>query len=132
MSSNKKRKINRMTYQTQKNNPRSKTSKEKSGEVVVIEIKQILKAITTLLATCNERGLSDLKIPHHMYWCVDPDEAFKLESPQPELGVGDLFDDAEFVKNIEKLKPGLAGLHLTNIASLLNYIGSRYPSLGPH
>jgi hypothetical protein len=107
-------------------------SKEQREETITITVKQIREALSLLLETCEDRGLTKLTVSHQLYWCVDPTEAFEMKSPYPGLGVGDLFDDAEVLKNIQSLRPGLAGLHFTNIASLLNYIGNSYPSLGPH
>lgn len=107
------------------------TKEKAASESITITLKQILDALSILVETCEIRGLTKLTVPHHLYWCVDRKEAFELKTPAPEQGVGDLYDDAEIVKNMESLRPGLAGLHFTNIASLLNYIGESYPSLGP-
>jgi hypothetical protein len=120
-----------MTNRPKRNKQNIEKISGQAEKKINLEIDQIISAVTLLLETCKDRGLSNLEISHQQYWCILPDEAFALSFPEPDFGVGDLFDDAEVVENIEKLKPGLMGLHLTNIASLLNYLGSRFPSLGP-
>jgi hypothetical protein len=101
-------------------------------ETITISLREILAAIQMIVERAAANGLTEVTLGHDWYWCLDPDEAFDMVQPPPELIVGDLFDDAEIVARIENRKDGLIGLHLSQIASLLDYIGSEYPSLDTH
>ena len=96
---------------------------------ITITLQEILGAIQTIFAQAEANGLRALTLSHDWYWHLDPDKAFELSEPAPEPMVGDLYDDAAVVRDIEKIRDGLIGLHLEHIASLLKYIGSEYPSL---
>lgn len=97
-------------------------------DTITISLDDILHAIRVVFEVAKSRNLSKLTIGHNQFWCLDPDEAFEFREP-PEHLVGDLYDGAEIIRDIEQLRPGLIGLNLTEIASVLNFIGSNYPSL---
>jgi hypothetical protein len=100
-------------------------------DTIELKLEEIAYALEQLLDVCRKRGLSQIEVPHLTYWSVDAEDSFNTLLNQPPLLLGDIFDDAQSVKAISKDKDGLAGLHLSNIAALLNYLGSKYPSLGP-
>jgi hypothetical protein len=107
----------------------TKTNAEKME--ITVTLQQVLEAIQMIFSRAEANGLRAVTVSHDWYWHINPDKAFDLSEPPPELFVGDLYDDAEVVRDIERIKDGLIGLHLTHIASLLDYIGSEYPSLTP-
>jgi hypothetical protein len=96
-----------------------------------IKIGDLAKAISVVLNVCKNRGLNKIEISHLTYRQVMPDGAFNININDPELGLGDVFDDADIVLKIDKISDSLIGLHLSQIASLLNYIGVRHPLLDP-
>ncbi len=105
------------------------TSKD---EKITVSLEQILTAIKLIFARAQVNGLSEVSLGHDWYWHLDPDKAFELSEPPPEMTIGDLYDDAEVVRDIDDIQDGLIGLHLMHIASLLDFIGSEYPSLTPY
>jgi hypothetical protein len=104
----------------------------KKDETITISLQQIMKAVSMLLEQAEANGLREVTVGHDWYWHLDPDEAFDLSEPAPEPMVGDLYDDAEIIRDIVHLKDSWFGLYLNNIASILDYIGSEYPSLDTH
>jgi hypothetical protein len=103
--------------------------RSRDDEKIVISVDDICHALERLFKVCKDRGLHSIEVCHQTYWTVDPDDAFNSKLNNPTLGLGDIYDDAEFIKDFQGSDDGLAGLHFINIASLLNYMGSRYPSL---
>ena len=101
----------------------------KKDEKITISLHQVMEAVKLLLAHAEANGLREVTLGHDWYWRLPSDDAFDMVQPCPDALVGDLYDDAEIVRDITLLKDSWFGLYLSNVAVILDYIGSEYPSL---
>lgn len=96
-----------------------------ASEVDIRALKKVTDAIL-------DRIVNDLKIEKveiedksDYYWNVPSDRLFDIKPPQPELDVGRLADDWEFLQSILSDKDHAVALMLIHVAPLLRRIGEK-------
>jgi hypothetical protein len=95
-----------------------------------VSIEEIEAALHQLFDTLRKNGVTSLTVGHDLYGTISPEDSFDpSKSTVAKIGFGDLFDDAERVKQILSDNTGIAGMDFFNIAGLLNFLGVRFPSM---
>jgi hypothetical protein len=95
---------------------------------VAVDIED-LKKITNIILDRMITKLKLRQIPmeenQDFYWNVPSDVLFKVREAQPELDIGRLSDDWEFLKNILEDPDNGVSLMLIHVAPLLRWIGEK-------
>lgn len=69
-------------------------------------------------------GASEIPIRQSMYWHVLPDEKYDVNNDPKQLGIGNLRDDLEFLKNILNDKEKAVLPNLYHLAAILDYLSN--------
>lgn len=101
----------------------------KKTKTITLTGDQILHALTLLMQKCKSQGLQSFDFPMDLYWSLEPEKSFEMSLGEPELLVGNIYDDAETIPNIDDNFHALIGLDLSRIANILNYIAFKFPAL---
>lgn len=67
-------------------------------------------------------GLSTIEVTKDFYWEALFPEKYDMEKEPTQLGVGQLADDVDFLKNILKNKELAVAPNLTHFSALLEFI----------
>ena len=93
---------------------------------VELDIRQLKMAVDAIL----DHIISDLKIERLLiedgsdyYWEVPWDKLYSVKESSPELDVGRLADDLEFLRSVPGNKDQAVALMLVHVAPLLRHIG---------
>jgi hypothetical protein len=91
-----------------------------------LDIRQLKTAIDAIF----EHIVSDLEIERlpveddaDYYWEVPWDKLYAVKESSPDLDVGRLADDLEFLKSVSRNKDQAVALMLIHVAPLLRHIG---------
>lgn len=88
-----------------------------------VSLRDLEKVIRLILKNSQRELMSDgVKLEHDFYYHVALDEAFKISSKEPEVVVGQLYDDWDFLEKILEDEELGVSLMLDHVAPLLRYI----------
>ena len=94
--------------------------------MVKLDIRELKKAVDAIF----DHILNDVKVEsltikddRDFYWEVPSDKLFAVKETPPELDVGRLVDDWEFLQSVCHDKEQAVALMLTHVAPLLRHIG---------
>jgi arginine repressor len=92
-----------------------------------------LQNIKIIVDTILDRMINELEIrkvcisdDQDFYWDLNKEDVFKVKEKQPDLGVGRLSDDWEFLQSILKDREHAVSLMLIHVAPLLRFIGEKF------
>lgn len=91
-----------------------------------IDIRELKKAIDAIFDhISNDLKVQEVTLRENQdyYWEVPPDDLYAVKKPQPQLDVGRLSDDWEFLEKVSKDKRQALSLMLIHAAPLLRHIG---------
>jgi hypothetical protein len=93
-----------------------------------VDIQKLKKIINTIL----DRMTDELKVNEvlidemqDLYWDVPTDSIFKVKEKQPDLDIGKLSEDWEFLQGILEDRDRAVSLMLIHVAPLLRWIGEK-------
>jgi hypothetical protein len=83
-----------------------------------------LRSITNLIFDhiIEDVKIKQIELRKDYYWDIDTEQLYNMKNDPTELGVGQLYDDWEFLTKIENRDEAVAYM-LTHLAPLLRYIG---------
>jgi hypothetical protein len=83
-----------------------------------------LRSITNLIFDhiIEDVKIKQIELRKDYYWDIDTEQLYNMKNDPIELGVGQLYDDWEFLTKIENRDEAVAYM-LTHLAPLLRYIG---------
>ncbi|MFC5740237.1 hypothetical protein [Dyella tabacisoli] len=87
-----------------------------------IDIRKLKEVINILLDHVIDMGVDSLPLEQSFYWKIHDDEKYAM-SGTPDLVVGDLFDDLDFVEGVLLDKDNVVSYTLTEVAPILTYVG---------
>lgn len=92
-------------------------------EIDLAKLRQITDAFFTHLI--NDLGVEKVTIKEEtdFYWNVPSDRLYKVRDERPELDIGRLSDDWDFLKAILRDEEQAVALMLIHLAPILRYIG---------
>ncbi len=85
-----------------------------------------LRKITNLIFDHMEHDLdiTSIVIEEDYYWDIPSKELYKVEGDHPSPGIGQLYDDWEFLSKIRDREQAVS-LMMIHVAPLLRYIGEK-------
>ncbi len=90
-------------------------------ENLIVKLSELKKLANAIFDELEAVGWREVEIKEDHYWTFLGEERYRFTESMPELGVGQLYDDLEFLRTAcagQYLTPS----HLENLAGLLNYI----------
>jgi hypothetical protein len=92
-------------------------------EIDILSLKQATDAILDHIV--NDLGVKKLAIKKDsdFYWEVPSDHLYAVKEDQPQLDVGRLSDDLEFIAQMLDTKSSTVAFMLIHLAPLLRYVG---------
>jgi hypothetical protein len=92
-------------------------------EIDIRALKSVTNAILDHIV--NDLKIDKLTVPDNkdFYWNVPTDQLYEVKASQPELDVGRLSDDWEFLESILKDKSHAVSLMMMHVAPLLRHVG---------
>ena len=91
-------------------------------------IRELRRAVDAILDhVTDDLGIETFAIDDNadFYWEVPSDELHNVTAPQPQLDIGRLADDWEFIEVMLQSKGGAVALMLIHVAPLLRSLGER-------
>jgi hypothetical protein len=88
-------------------------------------LKKVVDAIFDHIGNDLKIEKLPLREDQDFYWEVPSDSLYAVKGAQPQLDVGRLRDDWEFLESITKDKSQAVALMLTHVAPLLRHIGEK-------
>ena len=93
------------------------------AELDIRELKKVIDAIFDHIVNDVKVEKLTIKDDQDFYWDVPSDKLYAVKDAQPQLDVGKLADDWEFLQAISKDKSQAVALMLIHAAPLLRHIG---------
>jgi hypothetical protein len=93
-----------------------------------VDLQNLKKIIDTILdRMVNKLKVNEVTIEKEqdLYWDVPSKGLFLVREDQPQLDIGSLSDDWEFLQSILKDREHAVSLMLIHVAPLLRYIGEK-------
>jgi hypothetical protein len=96
-----------------------------ASEIDLIALKQAVNQILDHIV--HDLGIKTLPIPAESdyYWEVPSDTLHSVKSSQPQLDIGRLSDDWEFLLKMLETPNGAVALMLIHLAPILRYLGEQ-------
>ncbi|MBX3351276.1 MAG: hypothetical protein KF747_21345 [Nitrospira sp.] len=93
--------------------------------MIEIEIKQLQMIANKLFDhIIHSRGVQKITLDKNFYWDIPLDELYDVEK-RPELVMGSLYDDWEFVSDLLDKNSDPVSVSLTELAPLLRHLGGK-------
>ena len=93
--------------------------------MIEIEVKQLQQITNRLFEhILVNRGISKITLDKNFYWDIPSDQLYAIER-SPELGMGSLEDDWEFVSDLLDSDSEPVSLSLTELAPILRFLGEK-------
>ena len=90
-------------------------------EINLVQLQAAINQILDYLT--KQKGVQAVALEKDMYWNVPTDALYFVDKQPSELDIGSLYDDWEFVQANTIGASEAVPLQLTEIATLLRYIG---------
>lgn len=92
-------------------------------EVDLEELKAVAIALIDSAIRENKGGTVRIRSDADFYWEVPSDALYGVKGKQPQLDVGCLSDDWEFIRSMAQDPSGATPLALIHLAPILRFIG---------
>jgi hypothetical protein len=92
-------------------------------DINLLELRKVTNAILDHIIEDLEINKLPLKDTADFYWEVPSERLYTVHEEQPQLDVGRLSDDLEFLSIITQDKQQAVALMLSHLAPILRYIG---------
>jgi hypothetical protein len=93
------------------------------AELDIGELKKVIDAIFDHISNDLKVEKVSIKGGQDYYWEVPSNKLYAVKGAQPQLDIGRLIDDWDFLKSISKDKSQAVSLMLVHVAPLLRRIG---------
>jgi hypothetical protein len=73
----------------------------------------------------NVLEIDSIELTESLYWSIHDEEKYKVENQPQNMGLGDLYDDMEFLKHILKDKDQAVPAMMMHLAPILDYLSTK-------
>ena len=93
--------------------------------IKISELREIFDAIFDNIDNIeNQLGISSIQLNKDFYYCISNNFRYEMSSDPIGYGIGQLFDDYEFLKEISTDMTLATPLNLMHLAPLLDYMAT--------
>ena len=91
-----------------------------------LKLSELEKALSIIFAHYREEGIEEFPLDMDYYWSIDKEQRYDPYKDPKDIGLGQLYDDAEAIERLLSSKDGAIGYHLVCLSTLLRYIGEHH------
>ena len=104
---------------------------EGEGMMLEIETSKLRKIVNDILSHVEHNlGHSVIRLPEEYYWQVSGEDRYDLTKVDPDFGLGNLWDDWEFLVPLLEDKDQVLAIMLMHVAPILLAIADHVSDIG--